>query len=191
MVLRTVEPPFRSGVRALSSMEMTPVAPSVQNPYQPRSMTLATSHASLHHPMSSREVCLSLYHSMDNSNPEIMLISGITMILRLPSSTQTLVPRKVATSSRSEVRTSNPSESLRVSLISETPLSAISLLLVPTERQRSPTQPEPHARPQSLTISEKQLLRSLLTLLIELMTEPSIITTNLHSFSMPSHPRVQ
>ena len=172
-------------------MEMTPVAPSVQNPYQLRFMIKVTLPVLLHHPMSSREVCLSLCHSMDNSNPEIILITGIIMILRLPSSTQTLVPIKVATSSKSEVRTLNPSKSLRVRLISQTPLSVISLLLVPTERQRSPTQPEPHARPQSLTISEKQLLRSLLTLLIELMTEPSIITTNLHSFSMPSHPRVQ
>jgi len=172
-------------------MEMTLVAPSVQNPYQPRSMIKVTLPVLLHHPMSSREACLSLCHSMDNSNPEIMLTTGIIMILRLPSSIQILVPRKVATSSRSEVRTSNPSESLRASLISETPLSVISLLLVPTERQRLPTQPEPHARPQSLTISENQPSRSLLTLLIELMTEPSIITTNLHSFSMPSHPKVQ
>lgn len=50
-VLRTVEPPFRCGVRALSSMEMTPVAPSVQNPYQPRSMIKVTLPVLLHHPM--------------------------------------------------------------------------------------------------------------------------------------------
>jgi hypothetical protein len=191
MVLRTVEPPFRCGVKALSSMEMIPVAPSVQNPYQPRFMMLDTSHVLLHHPMSSKEVCHSLFLSMDNNNLEIKLNSGIITILRSHSLTQTLVPRKVVTSSRSEVRISNPSERMRVSLIFKTPLSVISLLLEHIERLILPTQPELHAKHQSPTISESQPLRSLLMLPIVLMTELFIIITNPHSFSMPSPVRVQ